>query len=199
MLFNKFNHIVVKSPFDDRFLQTKNELGKYGILNIERYSGKLGSNPEEREREATNDWWNIVQMAKDKNWDCVLILEDDIIVDERYVQFNEIVNNFLSNNTWDMFYFGYNDHQECQHITEPVSQNIVRIKKTWTLHAVVVNSIAYDKILALKNVQDLGDCKIGKIQLEGNTYGVKPRMIYQRNGFSYLQNKNTNYDIWLKD
>lgn len=198
MIFQGLAKIVVKCPlkFEDRWQKISKELDRFG-LEYERYAfGRIGENLEDKERCATEDWFNIVEMAKYQNLKNILILEDDIVIDDKNLLSENKIIEFLGNNEWDMFYFGGTFRER----PEQVSENIVRNKLTWCLQAVAVNSGAYDKILALKNPSGIGDSTIcEKIQSEGKTYCVLPRITYQREGVSSLQGKYLNYYNWQRD
>ena len=199
MIFEYFDNIIIRAPsfFEERWQQTKQELDKFN-LKYERHSdGIKGETRSEREKTATNEWFNIIQKAKDRNYKNVLILEDDVIIDTRISKYETLVKNFLNNNYWELFYFGCNHEQT----PDKTNKNIWKVKRAWCMHSVAVNCNIYDEIL--KNKIDLkteGDVMVAdKIQSRGNSYALHPRICYQRSGFSNIQNEVVNYDYALKD
>lgn len=198
MLFEFFTHIYVKSPhqYETRWLQTKAELDRFG-LQFERFSQNIiGSNPIEKEKCATDDLFAMIQDAKDKGYRNFMTFEDDSLIDDKHlVNFPKVID-FLNNNKWHMFSFGFNSVRP----EIPVSENIVRITRAWCFHGIAINSSAYDLILQYRHPEKEGDMTIAdKIQPLGLCYGVRPRMVIQRDGFSYLQNTELSYNYCLKD
>jgi hypothetical protein len=199
MMFDYFSHTYVKCPiqFEERWQLVKAELDRFS-LSYERFSlNKVAATDrDEREKLATEDFFACIQDAKDHHYNNCLIFEDDIVIaDDHLVNFPKVIA-FLDNIPWDMFYFGGTFRERPEQITDW----IVRNKLTWCLQAVAVNSTAYDKLLELKNPDGIGDSTIcEKIQSQGKTFCVLPRMTYQRQGYSYLQDKDLNYYHWQRD
>lgn len=167
-------------------------------INYERFAGiKINGGKTRIDREAgcRASHMTIIQMAKDAGLPNVLIFEDDAVIDERLSELEPYVKEFLDVSTWDMFYYGCNHND----IFEPVNEHIIRVRKAWTTHSYVVNARAYDKILQYKDTPEPVDVVLTRIHAEGNSFCVFPRMIFQREGQSYILDQPMNYDPYLKD
>lgn len=197
-MFEWIDHIYLKNPiqFEDRYKQVKAELDRVGI-QAERFSLNQTSNdPKERDKFATDDFFACIQDAKDKGYKNCLILEDDICFNDNHLHLMENVKYFIKFMEYDLFYLGGTFTER----PENYADHIVRIKGMWALQSIIVNSKAYDKILALRHPDNFGDDTIkNKIQPDGKCYAVVPRITYQKQGYSYLQNCDINYDGWMKD
>lgn len=167
-------------------------------LTVERISGikaNTGNSyllPGEIGLMRTN--YNIFRKAKSLNLGSVLILEDDFVFDEDFiVKFDKAIKQVPSN--WDFLYFGGNHQGGFSHISE----NVAKINYTFATHTFAVKNTMFDRILnilpqELKQV----DVYYADMHQSTNSYVLRPHLSYQRDGFSYIQNRTTNYDFLKK-
>jgi hypothetical protein len=137
---------------------------------------------------------NLIQKAKDNNFESVLIFEDDACFynegKESGIEIIEKALDFLSvNSDWDLFYLSglvIDDNLEL------VSDNVVKVNTVLTTHAYAINKRAYDHILKY-NPSD--DCAIdgwygqqadesGIIGSKFKKYVVYPLAMRQRDSLS---------------
>ena len=86
----------------------------------------------------------IIQMAKDNDWDRVLIFEDDVIfINDMHTVIDEAIKQLPEE--WDLLYFGC--HRE---IAKKYSDNLIKLKFCKAGHAVIFNKTIYDLILSSK-------------------------------------------------
>lgn len=192
-------YIINLDKHKQRYLETQNELTKFGIKNYCRYQGVTvnnGQTVKDRERGCAESHFNIIKEAKVNHYKQILIFEDDIQIDEKLRNYDNIIKNFLNTNSWQMFYLGGN------HLAKPnqVQSYIGKVIKTYTTHAYALHESSYDIILNLVNQDKQIDVIYADhIQVNYNCYCTIPRLITQREGMSYIQNLMRNYDIVLKD
>jgi hypothetical protein len=131
---------------------------------------------------------NLVQYAKDKDLDNILIFEDDIaFYDEGVQKAMDIIENALDTLSnvadWDIVYFGgiIIDRE----INQPIN-NLLKVDKILTAHAWGINKKCYDTILKYKPNDGYSkdyDCPIdGDVgnNTNLNKYLAYPLAIYQR-------------------
>jgi glycosyl transferase family 25 len=149
-----------------------------------------------------------LQMAKNNNWDHVLIVEDDI-------QFLNVelfihnLNQFLSSEIkWDVLLFAGNN-------VPPYTKYgdfCVKVTKCQTTTGYLVSSHYFDTLienikegmsLLIKQPNDHFYYAIDKywlsLQEKDNWFLITPLTVIQREGFSDIENKNTNYSSLLLD
>jgi hypothetical protein len=88
---------------------------------------------------------NIIEIAKQNNYENVLVLEDDTLFVDDGV--NNLINALIQIKgikNWEILYIGGN----CNDKTfDFYGQNLVKVKNISCSHAYIVNNIFYDKIL----------------------------------------------------
>lgn len=88
---------------------------------------------------------NIIKIAKENNFENVLIFEDDALFLEN---FNEVIKKSIEQSkelNWDLFYLS------CNLFDNPInfiSENLINISSCYCTHAYCVNKSAYDKFLS---------------------------------------------------
>lgn len=136
----------------DRRDAVEAQLQKYEITGVERmsaiidgpYAGCLKSHQA------------IVRQAIDRNWDSVLILEDDFYVMDPpscgYTTYPKSYKETMSDVIlqsrsveWDALYFGTILHAPLLKVT----QNLGRVQASKTTHAMVIKQSIYEEILSL--------------------------------------------------
>lgn len=172
--------------------EVEQEFKKYDI-KADRRPGIIingASRREDRETGSRYAHLACVEEAKLNKSPNVMIFEDDIIIDERFINLEDKIIDFLKNNDWGLFYFGAN-------FMEPparINNNVVRITRAFSIHAYAVNERTYDKLLSYKDIENPVDLTIADyIQKEGKCFAVTPRMVYQRDGYSDILNGESKY------
>lgn len=196
--FDKIYYINLERRID-RNEQCVHELNKNNIIaerfnaidykemNLEPWMGCLLSNLE------------IIKESKSSGFDCVLILEDDVVfVDKLEELFIEYINQVPDN--WDMLYLSGNHNQHCGNHINNISENVIKCTLTYSTHSFAVKSSVYDLIIDyLTNNQNKPvDVLYTKIQSICNAYSLFPGLTTQRVGFSDIENKIVDYTKIIK-
>jgi GR25 family glycosyltransferase involved in LPS biosynthesis len=185
----------------DRLEKVIAEMEKYGI-KFQRYPAVDGSLLQDEKTDRFNigctlSHKNVIQDALNKGYEKICVFEDDVQLNVRfnkefYPAFQELPEN------WDLFYLGANNLIP----PTPVTKRIHRIYNSLTLHAYLVNSRVFVKLIDLlekvKN-NEPGDSAVRIIQKENNSYIINPRLAYQKQGFSDIRLGFRNYDKVLKN
>lgn len=140
-----------------------------------------------------NSHITIIKYAYKKNYDKILIFEDDFMPTASYSDINlEKVFNFINNNNnnWDCFYLGYScfKHNKNLLCSKPITKEIFQYNPLNT-HAIIYNRNSMKKIL------DNYENYIGKVH-----YDIFLANCLNLNNYCYLplmfeQNYSLNYDI----
>ena len=146
----------------------------------------------------------MIKKAKENNLKNVLIFEDDVeFIDNLEELFSEKIKNVPED--WDLIFFGGN------HVGSLVKINKDVYKMTWSyaLQMYAINSKFFDQLIifletkindVLNKTHDLSpsvaaDYFIAHLQRNSNSYVIKPHFTWQRENFSDIQEKVTNYDF----
>lgn len=173
-----------------------NELGwKYLRFNaIKTKNGRVG---------CSLSHLKLIQIAKEKNLDYIVIVEDDIQF-MRKSWFNEKITNIINSEfNFDVFLLGGNLRQPIYKINE----DIYKITKSFTTTGYIVKKHYYDTLINnIKEgiqllLRDPGgeynsnaiDCHWMKLQEKGNWFIIMPRTITQRPIYSDIEQKYTDY------
>lgn len=186
----------------DRWEETIKELDKWGLTDeVERYSGVDGNSLKNEtqikdgELGILNTHLKIINESKEKNYENILILEDDIEFTEKIKLLDEYMT--IVPNDWDMIYFGGNHNKHMGKKINYINDKIIKLKETYGIHCVAINNSIYDLIL---NVIDKRkkpiDVYYADIQKNYNCYGFNPSIALQRVSYSDIQNKVMDYK-WL--
>lgn len=186
----------------DRWDETQTELKKWGLENeVERCSGIDGNSLKNEtqikdgELGILNTHLKIINESKEKNYENILILEDDIEFTEKIKLLDEYMS--IVPNDWDMIYFGGNHNKHMGKKINYLNDKIIKLEETYGIHCVAINNSIYDLIL---NVIDKRkkpiDVYYADIQKNYNCYGFNPSIALQRVSYSDIQNKVTDYK-WL--
>lgn len=136
----------------------------------------------------------VCKIAKDRGYKNYLIFEDDA---EFHPSFEQSFNDYISQvpKDWDMIYLG-GSHMPHANSPNPqaVSENIAKIKQSYTSHAIALNERVYDSIISLWEKQDERiDICLSKIQFRFNCYAFRPAIVYQKAGHSDILNAEVDY------
>ena len=168
--FNKYNLKV------QRFPAIKPESGNNFLLR-----GEVG---------AARSMVKMIEEAKKLNFEKILVLEDDFVFVDN---FNEVFSNMISQvpDDWDFIYFGGN------HVGgyDKISENVAKMKYTYCTHTVGIKNTMFDRIINNLTKEDkAADRYFAEMMATCNAYTFRPTISYQKDGFSFVQNKHVNYD-----
>jgi len=182
----------------DKWKLVKSELERNHITNYTRFSGVIidgESTVKSRNLGCTTSHVNIIKEVKRLGKENVLIFEDDVMFDDRIHDYIDIINNFIKDNVWDLFYLGGNHEGN----VEKVNDNIMRVNKTKTTHAYAINKTCFDNIINWNINMPVDDMLIKHIQRKKNSYCIYPRLALQRPGYSNIMNGFRDHTKVLKD
>lgn len=169
--FNKYNIDV------ERFSAIEPSMGSFKLLK-----GEIGCLQSHLE---------IIKKAKQNNYNNVLVLEDDFVfVDDFDKKFNDVIDDVPDN--WNFLYFSGN------HVGNlfKINENISRMTYTLTTHTYAVRSNMYDVLIPnISKMEKQVDNYYADLMRIFNAYVTIPHLTYQRTGFSYIQNREINYDF----
>ncbi len=137
----------------------------------------------------------IIQIAKDRGYKNVLILEDDFSINaERYKYFETAIqelNDFKIN--WDMFYLGITPVYQNLNL---IGTHLYKVRGNCTGgHAYAVNSHFYDTILEKHKTSnyEIDNIYSKDTQINNNVYGMKPMCISQYSDHSDIRGHSVDY------
>ncbi len=204
----------------DRWENVVAELKKVDIQNYERVPGirlkSLDGIPPSHYRNlvsqhSVHEYYKIgicggnmahikcVKLAKERNYNNVLILEDDIgIREDIHIIFEKVIEQ-LKNINWDMLYFGVGNHSKSGII--PVTENLVRGRNLLACHAYALKKTLYDEIInnGLGYGAELDNYYRFCIQPRFNCLSTKPRLMWQKDGHSVVLQRHSNVMKATKD
>jgi len=189
----------------DRLENFKKEVEKYNLGEFERFSAYDGKtldmpkynttlNPGELGVILSNI--DIINDAKIKKYDKILIIEDDCIFTDEILNIKKYFD--LLPNDWEMLYMGGN-HNTHMGIPEPIKINekVIKLHSTYSAHFVGIKSNMFDYIKAvIERYKEPLDVSYTRLQKGFNAYSFYPAMAKQKSNFSDIQNKITDYN-WL--
>jgi len=135
---------------DDRTDRTEHmakELSKYDLQDfIKRYSAVKAEikNPKNCMIASGTSHRNLIQYAKDKDLDNILIFEDDVFFKPNGIEIVEKALDSLQKFSWDIFYFSANIFDNP---LKQVDENLLYVKGCFCVHAYAVHKQAYDRLL----------------------------------------------------
>lgn len=132
----------------DRKEHMDKELSKYGLENfVQRYNAIKSEDktPQNCVKASGTSHRNLIKYAKDKNLDNILILEDDIFFKDDSVHLLELsLKNLFKRHDWDIYYINANIFDNPLNV---IDDNLLRINGCYCVHAYIIPSRSYDKML----------------------------------------------------
>lgn len=132
----------------DRKDHMEKELSKYGLENfVKRYSAikAIERTPQNCVKASGTSHRNLIQYAKDKNLDNILILEDDVFFkDDKFPLLEKSLESLFKRDDWDIYYISANIFDNPLRI---IDDNLLSIGGCYCVHAYIIPSRAYDKML----------------------------------------------------
>ena len=189
----------------ERWEESLIEFEKFGLENIERVSAVDGNKiimskyntsilPSELGLVLTNI--HILKEAKEKNYNSILILEDDVVFTDEINNISQYMEKLPSN--WDMLYFGGN-HNTHMGVKPPqtINDKVCKLHNTYTTHCIGINKTIFDILLkVLEKYRHPLDVEYANMQKIFNIYSFYPAMALQRVGYSDIQKGVRDYN-WL--
>lgn len=180
----------------DKWASCEKEFNKIQ-LNVERISGYDGfleppANIRPGEVGCLKSHLKVFEIAKERNLDSFLLLEDDVqFIEDFHNKFNEIEPQLFP---YEMLYFGSNPHSGSRH---EVSPNLNRITYTYAAHCVIFKSSCFDDIInQLRGPMLLPvDVVYGQQQVVHAAYSIKPSLAWQRKEFSDINQEIVDYEF----
>lgn len=186
----------------DRNLHVVKELTKIGVTDFTRFKaieltdGALG---------CSMSHLKCIEMAKEKDLDYVLICEDDIEFLNPELFLNQLTEFLKSNIDWDVVLIAGNNMVPYK----PVNHICIQIFNCQTTTGYIVQKHYYDTLI--QNYKDgikqlikepsNKDFKIDKywfkLQKTDNWYLIIPLSIIQREDYSDIEKKNTNFGSYM--
>jgi|LauGreDrversion4_2_1035121.scaffolds.fasta_scaffold01389_11 glycosyl transferase family 25 len=148
----------------------------------------------------TSSHLEVIKIAKQKNLDKVLILEDDCLFEESF-NIKELINNVFNeikihNIQWDMLFLGSN---LIAPTSKTDSQFLVKMQAAYCAHAYYVNKSFYDKILEFDfNKHYTIDVYYNELMPQNNIFCIKPLLAIQQSSFSDIEGYKVSYEEIIK-
>ncbi len=136
---------------------------------------------------------NIIKLAKQNNYEKILIIEDDC----KFISKPQINEETLPED-WEMLYLGGNMQKILDKDTVKNIKSKRWIKMTChTTHSYILHSRAYDEIITnLEKYKEPVDVYYKDIFHEkGTSYMIYPQMTSQKAGWSDIENQNKDYQL----
>jgi GR25 family glycosyltransferase involved in LPS biosynthesis len=196
MLLNKiFPHKVCISldRRPDRWQRMQAELARHGIEAVTRFSAVDGNTltlPAHWRHTAGAfgcllSHVQVVQNARDRGHESVLIFEDDAVFDPEFkIKFASFIEEVPAD--WDMLYFG------ALHKDEPlkVRDHVYRITNANSTYAYALKRTIFDDFLELnRRVEHVLDMNAYVLQERFNCYCFMPNLAWVQSEYSDVQNR----------
>jgi GR25 family glycosyltransferase involved in LPS biosynthesis len=141
----------------------------------------------------------VLLRSKMMNYRNVLIFEDDASFDDNIVLDLADCVNELSNIEWDMFYLGCNPLEYYKD-----TDNLGRVLRTTTTHALAINNRFYDNILTNSNFFKNYPCidgYYGHLGMNKNNkvYMSLKNLVTQKIDYSDIESKEVDYTLIIAD
>jgi GR25 family glycosyltransferase involved in LPS biosynthesis len=182
-----------------RWLRAQERFARHAIV-VERFSaidGKLLSPPAQFRFSAgaygcLQSHLRVIEQARERRLPSIMVFEDDVVFhpefDQRFPRFIEQMPD-----DWDMIYLG------AGHMEAPleVSDNVIRLQKSYSTYAYALRSTAYDAFLELARHEEFQvDAYYGKLQQQFNCYCFFPHLAWVEEGYSdTLDREMSHWDL----
>ena len=147
----------------------------------------------------TKSHLDLIQMAKDNDWENILILEDDVkFLDHADLILEQALKELEYLPKWDILYLGANSLDTIKQLSGHVGE----MTAAFTTHAYVVNKHFYDVVLSYDwNEYSVIDQWLFNICRDSRftAYTVLPIIATQYSSFSDIEGKNVYYENVLID
>jgi GR25 family glycosyltransferase involved in LPS biosynthesis len=188
---------------EDRKISILNQCSKYKLGKINFFEAVNGNNHSNKYNLLSGAIGlimsniEILKEAKEKNYEKILILEDDCYFTDEIQNINEYLDLIPSD--WDMFYLGGNHQSGTQGVKPPliINDKIIKLNNTLTTHFVAIKNKMFDVILdRISTFENPIDVIYTQLQRNYNVYCSCISIAKQINGYSDIENKIVDYH-WL--
>ena len=176
----------------EKWATTQRELSLYNnTISANRVSGVIDTPPW---RGCLQSHLNIIQEAKDRSLDMILVLEDDIkIYNKSWIRVMNSALEEVSNEDWAVLKLGGTYDSNIQ--ATRMSKNLIRIDNgaLWLCHSQIINSKYYETFLnagleSQSNKTNI-DGYICSDVFYGKMFVTDPLLIFQRPGYSTIDER----------
>lgn len=181
----------------DRYQTFQDEMSKYGIEGVERFSAVDGSSTGilnnrilQGEIGVLMSHLEIIKKCKSEGLKNVLILEDDLYFTDEIKKLDDYMS--VVPEDWNFIYFGGN------HVYGPqptkINDKVLKLNFTVALHCVAINSNLFDLIeKTLPEMSKPVDVYYAELHKQYPSYGFYPNIAKQKPGYSNIQNGMVDY------
>ena len=140
----------------------------------------------------------IFREAIAKNWESVLIFEDDAVFVDSCGNPNDTMNEVVKQlpKNWDILYLGAQCTTGFKLRTSP---NLLLVENAYATHAWAISLHGMKEILAAGLEAPIDNCIVAKIQSHGTTYITYPLLATQRPGISDIGNTYINWQPFIEN
>lgn len=196
----------------DRWSLCVEKFKEHGIENYTRFNGvKVNGNLSSKKLGqigCSASFYNIIKDARDKNYNNILILEDDFnfiaskedVIKALEKAFEEIPKD------WDMLYLGGNIINDFHfNPIEKYSENLFKLNSAFTTHSICFSKQSFDKILnafppqenwlesLMKNYDSIDVFFAQHFHIKNKCFIYKELLCMQEPSFSSIENTFYNY------
>lgn len=178
----------------DRFLQSMDELRKYGIRPLVCRAIKCENGQEGISKTLRSLFETYVQSNRP-----LLVFEDDCKMVVTPWEFESVLEMALLElpTNWDMLYLGANLPDPKQ--VSEYSAHLLRTTRALALHAVAYSPQCMSLILNLPESLPIDLLFAEQIHPRGGTFVTYPLLCTQRPGHSDIENRHTEYSHFIED
>jgi glycosyl transferase family 25 len=134
-----------------------------------------------------------IQLAKERNLEYVLILEDDVMFENNINDILKKALNAVGEYEWNLLYLGGNLKGEAYHKHD----HLLQVTSVNTTHAYIIHKRFYDTVLELPT-STIIDYHYRRLASKYNMYMCSPMVAYQMPSYSDLTNQLVDYSLEMK-
>lgn len=212
-------YIINLKERSDRWINCIKQLTKYNIINYERFDAirpdltkidpvqysknnmKLSKNYIIGALGCKLSHLSIINDAKINNYSKILILEDDFLLCNNFIEkYNNTIQNIDKNNIdYDMLYLGFSIVRDNPYIDTSIN-NLKKLTNAHTTHAYILDKSFYNTIINEINTChcEIDVCYAHMQKKYNNIYGIFPSLITQRASYSDIMKKDVDYNKVIK-
>ena len=206
-------YIINLNHRTDRWNECIKQLNKYNITNYERFNAIRNNFDDIHPNYYKNNnmkhsvnyivgsmgckfsHYNIIKNAKKNNYNNILILEDDFLFCDSFIdRYNKIMSDIEKEKIdVNMLYLGFSIVRKDPY-TDTVLPDLKKLNSAHTTHAYILKKNFYDTILnEIENCHCEIDVCYVMCQKKYNIYGIFPSLVSQRQSFSDIMERSVNY------
>jgi GR25 family glycosyltransferase involved in LPS biosynthesis len=133
-----------------------------------------------------------IEIAKDRDLNHIMILEDDVIFEPNVNEIFEKSWRAVQQYDWNLLYLGGNVREKSRYVD--IDKHLVHVTKVNTTHAYVIHKRFYDIVLGL-DIDTIIDYHYRDLSSLHKMYMCAPMIAFQLESYSDLQQKTTNYKL----